>query len=126
VRGPGKRTDQTENVKAPPGDGREALISRSGLGTSLAVVREGDTTTTERTLCITCAMEARKGRHGIVVVTAPSVMRGQAESGLAAAMQAAILGFEILGLGLYLSKLLWSGVGRVWLWMRRASRGVVV
>jgi hypothetical protein len=33
---------------------------------------------------------------------------GQAKGGLAAAMQAAILGFDSLGSAVYLSKLLWS------------------
>jgi putative peptide zinc metalloprotease protein len=51
---------------------------------------------------------------------------GDLLGGLAAVTQATILGLEIFGLGFFLFKLLWSGVGRAWLWMRRASRGVVI
>jgi putative peptide zinc metalloprotease protein len=51
---------------------------------------------------------------------------GDLLSGLAAVTQAAILGLEMFGLGFFLAKLLWSGVEKAWLWMRRASRSGVV
>jgi hypothetical protein len=66
----------TENVEAPPEDGREALIRGSGLGTSLAIVREGNTIAAERTPCMIGAREERKGPSDLAVLAVPHMRWG--------------------------------------------------
>ena len=66
----------TENVEAPPGDGREALIRGSGLGTLLAIVREGNTTAAERTPCMIGAKEARNRHLDLTIPTVSYVTHG--------------------------------------------------
>src|SRR5829696_7000269 len=59
----------TENSEAPPGDGREAPIRGSGMGTSVATEREGVTgrrcTDTSRK----CAIGAQMRRHLLLLIT---------------------------------------------------------